>query len=248
MRSLHPWPVFPTNLDPSTARSLSLQFILLEVVHSFELIEELRKSTPQKIHSLDLTQALHCITEEIKQFLLFSLENPFTQKGSVLDKLCFYSEILLQASQINGPDIPLILEEMRNSVLHTKSQLLHWKKMPTQHLVSSVLSHFLALYTDLHSKFRRFFTALTPFIYEAHSDENVWIFLLENKEKLNQHLGARTVEKVLSKCFPKGPMQLRAVIYEGYVRRGFEPFFIKQEALLSALQWEDVCPSPQKTH
>lgn len=248
MRSLHPWPVFPTQLEPTTARSLSLQFILLEVVLSFELIEELRKSTPQKIQSLDLSQALSTLTEEIKKFLLFSLENPFTQKGSLLDKLCFYSEILLQASQVSGPDIPLILEEMRNSVLHTKSQLLHWKKMPAQHLISAVLSHFLGLYTDLHSKFRRFFTALTPFLFEARNDENVLIFLLEHKDKLNAYLGPRIVEKTLQKCFPKGPMQLRAVIYEGYVRRGFESFFTKQEALLNALQWEDICHSPQKTH
>jgi hypothetical protein len=65
MYHLHPWPLFPSDLAPPVARSLSLQFILQALI------------------------------------------------DADVDKLCFYCEILLQASHIDGNDIRMSLEEMK---------------------------------------------------------------------------------------------------------------------------------------
>src|SRR5689334_18778419 len=104
MRSLNPWPIFPANLDPPVARSLSLQFILQELIRSYKLLHHLQILTPQQIVGNELAEELAAIAKELEKFLLFSLESPFSQKGGVLDKLCFYSEILLQASKIKETD------------------------------------------------------------------------------------------------------------------------------------------------
>jgi hypothetical protein len=246
MRSLHPWPIFPANLAPPVIRSLSLQFILQELITSFELVDALHMSTPKRLSGDHLQKELTSISIEIEKFLLFSLENPFAQKGGVLDKLCFYSEILLQASHIGDQEILTILEEMRNSVLRTKSSLTMWKKkLPAQAL--DPLHHLLHLYSDLEQKLGRFFLALTPYLQQARSDENVLLYLIEHRHPLNSHLGPHVIEDLLHRFFPAGHSQLKAVICEGYTRRGFPSFFAKAEPLIDALEWDRACtPALQK--
>lgn len=240
MRSLHPWPIFPANLDPPVVRSLSLQFILQELIISFELVVSLQISTPKRLSGDNLQKELASISIEIEKFLLFSLENPFAQKGGVLDKLCFYSEILLQASHIGDQEILMILEEMRNSVLRTKSSLTMWKKkLPTQSL--DPLHHLMTLYSDLEHKLSRFFLALTPYLQQARSDENVLLYLIEHRHQLNSYLGPLVIEELLYRFFPAGHSQLKAVICEGYTRRGFSSFFAKVEPLIDALEWDSAC-------
>src|SRR5579872_6326266 len=121
MRSLHPWPIFPANLDRPNARSLSLQFILQELLASFDLLGQLQKITPKQVQGNDLREELLQISEELEKFLLFSLANPFSQKGGHLDKLCYYSDILIDASHVTDHDLPMVLEEMRNSFLRLKA-------------------------------------------------------------------------------------------------------------------------------
>ena len=248
MRSLHPWPFFPANLDPPAARSLSLQFILQELVSAFDLVRRLQNETPEHLsgyfQDFDLAAELSSISQKIEKFLLFSLENPFAQKGGVLDKLCFYCEILLQASNIADQELTMILEEMRNAILRIKSRLTSWKKMPEKYPVEQVLAHLMALYSDLHQNFCQFFLALCPFLEEARSDENVLIYLIEQRFRLNQHLGLRTVEEFLQRLFPNGHEQLRSTICDGYSRRGFASFFAKAQPLIDALEWEAPCHPP----
>jgi hypothetical protein len=82
---------------------------------------------------------------------------------------------------------------------------------------------------------RKFFKAFSPLL--NNSDENVLVYLLENKKKLNSHLGSKSIETLLQSFFPAGVSQLRDVIYEGYNRRGFNTFFDKVEPLINALEW-----------
>lgn len=240
MRSLHPWPIFPANLDPPNARSLSLQFILQELIGSFDHLLRLQKITPEYLQGANIKEELSGIAQELEKFLLFSLENPFAQKGGFLDKLCFYCEILIQASHVADPDLQMILEEMRNSFLRLKSKLFAWKKMSALHPLDEIISCFLEIYADLHHKLCRFFSALSPFLQEARSDENVLFYLLEQRLQLNHHLGDRVVEHLFLRLFPAGITQLRAVLCEGYTRRGFASVFAQAEPLIEALKWENV--------
>lgn len=204
MRSFYPWPLFPVHLERSVARSMSLQFVLQELLRAFKLIDASR-------HIGTVSQ------QEIEKFLLLSLDSPFSQKGGVLDKLCFYSEILLQ-THTGALDV---LEEMRGAVLKLCARKKGVQK-----------SDWLCLLDRLEEDFRRFFHALQKALFEARSDENVLVFLMENKASINQYLGEHTLENLLGHFFPEGRDQLRAVLYEGFSRRGFSSFFNQVEPLI----------------
>ena len=245
MRSLHPWPIFPSNLDPPVARSLSIQFILQGLGDSFQLLRHLEVFTPYRLAGTNLKEELASIAKELEKLILFSLENPFSQKGSALDKLCFYCDILLQASPINGSEILRILEELRTPMLKVKTKLNTWKKIPAPLL--QIQEDLKELYSTLYRKFCCFFKALHPYLKEARSDENVLTYLIENKDSLNSFLGQHHIEEMLQSFFPAGHAQLRAAIIEGYTRRGFTDFLAKVEPLIDAIEWEtQVCP--QLTH
>lgn len=236
MRSLNPWPIFPSNLELPATRSLSILFILEELLLSFELIDHLQKATPEQLQGANLQKELAIISNQLEKLLLFSLDNPFAQKGGFLDKLCFYYEILLQASKIENEVLPMILEEMRNAILKAKAKLLLWKK--ALHPLDRILIQLFDLYSDLHLKLVSFFSALIPYLQEARTDENVLLYLIETKEKFNSHLGEKTIENLLKKFFPSGFNELRAAICEGFTRRGFSDIFIQKEPLINAMEWE----------
>ncbi len=236
MRSLHPWPVFPSKLDTPAARSLGLQFTLKELIASFDLLDRIQAETPRRIQGLNLAQELASIARDLEKFLLFSLENPFVQKGGALDKLCFYSEILLQASNNADQELTTLLDEMRDEIMKIKGKLHVWRKAPPP--LADIVSQLLDLYAGLHHKLCRFFSALTGFVQQSRSDENVLFFLLENRGQLNAHLGSRCVEELLHRLFPSGILQLRAAICEGYTRRGFTSFLAKAEPLIEEIEWE----------
>lgn len=239
MRSLHPWPIFPPNLEPPAARSLSLLFILQELLSSFDLIQKLYQITPQQLQGASLAEQ---ISNELEKFLLFSLENPFAQKGGTLDKLCFYCGILLQASKVNQDKLPMVLEEARTIVLRLKKKLHASKKASSP--LPQILGSLFDTYAELKEKFRNLFSALIVYLLEARSDENVLLSLVEKRERLNQSLGPRFIEEMLRGFFPMGVAQLRAAICEGYTRRGFAAFFTEQEPLIDQLEWETACLSP----
>jgi hypothetical protein len=211
------------------------------LIASFQLVDQLQKSMPHQLQGTHLPQQIAAFSTELEKLLLFSLGNPFSQKGGVLDKLCFYCEILLQASNVKDQDIPRILEEMRNAILCVKSQMISWKKTPAA--LNEILSSLRGLYSALHLKLCAFFFSFTLFLQEARSDENVLLYLIEHKQQFNSFIGDRTIEHLLHRFFPAGHAQLRAVICEGYTRRGFSAFFIETEPLINSIEWETVCLS-----
>ena len=189
MKALLSQPVFPNDLEPPAVRSLSLIFILQELVHLFP-------------HDINL------------------------QKG--VDKLCFYCDILLQASKIDPSSILQKLEAMHRSILPLR--------------FSSQKS------CNLKDLLCDFFSALVPFLQEARTDENVLIYLIEQAQILNRYLGERAIETILQSFFPEGHEHLRTVIYEGFTRRGFTSFLAEKEPLIAALDWESPCPSTPIAH
>ena len=232
MRSFHPWPVFPHDLESPAAKSLSLLFILQELLSSLMLLDHEKNNLPTELPDL---------SDRLEQFLLLTFDNPLTKNGGALDKLCFYCETLLQASKISDDMLLVSLEEMRNAVLKVKTRLVVWKKrltMPEEYQVD-----LLALYGELDKKFRKFFSSLSLFLKESRTNENVLLFLLEHREEFNRFMGPKTIEHLLCHLFPSGPCELRAAICEGYTRRGFSDFYAKQESLIDAVKWEvATCP------
>lgn len=241
MRSLNPWPVFPSKLEAPVARSLSIQFIMQTLIDGFELLEDLEGANA--IKGNNIREEIKKISIELEKFYLFSLENPMSQRGGVLDSLCFYSEILMKASQVKDPELVLVMEEMRKAILLVKSKLMIWKKIAASYILEEIPSLLKQLYGTLFELMNRFFTAFIPFLKEARSDENVLIYLIEKRTKLNKHLGPKCIEELLQSFFPAGHDQLRAVIYEGYTRRGFSAFLSAVEPLIDEVQWEIQCQS-----
>jgi hypothetical protein len=228
MRSLHPWPTFPRDLEPPAARSLSLLFVLQEFLSSCQLVERLENAAPQ--------EEPEDVSSRLNLFLLSSLDNPFAQKGGALDKLCFYCEILLQGSKVGDEAVLVVLEEMRNAVMKIRSKLIFWKKKAPSR--EEIIEEFRELYGQLKKKLASFFSSLLPFLKESRTDENVLLYLVEHREEFNLYLGENTIENLLSSFFPSGPHELRAMICEGYTRRGFSAFYAEQEPMLDALEWE----------
>ncbi len=240
MRSLNPWPVFPIHLEPPVVRSLSLQFILQTLLEAFKLSRELQiRSTLQQT----MGEVIEKIHKKLEKLYLFSLESPLSQKGGSVDKICFYSETLMQVSQIREPGLWIVLEKIRKEMLSFKAKLMMWKKMPALYPLEDVWEQLGSLSSILLEQFRSYFLALTSFLKEARSDENVLIYLIEHKEEFNEHLGPQKIDELLQNFFPSGHDQLRAVIYEGYTRRGFSTFFSTVEPLIAKVQWEITCQS-----
>jgi len=242
MRNLYPWSVFPPNLEPPAARSLSLLFILQELTNSFQLVRHLQKVTPEQLQGANLQKEVEILSQELEKFLVFSLDNPFTPNGGVIDKLCFYSKILLQASKIENEDLLVILEEMRSFILRFKAKLVRWKK--ALHPLDQILIQFLELYKEIDLKFSTFFSALIPYLQESRTDENVLLYLIEKKEIFNEHLEPRMIENLLARFFPAGFYELRAAICEGFTRRGFANFFAEKEFLINTIEWDNTAQEP----
>ena len=227
MYNLHPWPIFHRDLDPPTERSLALQFVLQEFLSSCHCLERLENASSEE---------LPAISSYLDQFLLSSLNNPFAQKGGALNKLCFYCEILLQASKIGNETILIDLEEMQHPIMKVRSKMILWKKQaPLPEEISSAIAE---LCDQLRKKFISFFSSLSPFLIESRTDENVLLYLIEHRQTFNFYLGQKTIENLLSRCFPAGYHELRATICEGYTRRGFGEFYTKQEPLIDTLERE----------
>ncbi|MBI5272533.1 MAG: hypothetical protein HY861_00940 [Chlamydiia bacterium] len=227
MRSLHPWPTFPSNLTPPATRPLALLFILQEWLSLVQLTTHLKQLSADN---------LLAIAKYLDKLLLSSLNNPFTQTGGSLDKLCFYCGILLQASNISDETIPTLLETMRNATVKVRTKHLSWSKQAAQ-AKEEVRQELFQFKQNLRQNLSSFFSALFPFLQETYMDENVLLYLIEHREAFNLFLGPRAIENLLRIFFPAGIDSLRETICNGYTRRGFAAFYTQQEPLLSALDW-----------
>jgi hypothetical protein len=236
MRSLHPWPLFPPDLDPPAARSLSLQFSLQEWLACIKVAYTIRSEAPKILRGHDLFREMVSVSKQLEKFLLFSLNNPFSQNGGALDRLCFYCEVLLEFSKVEERDpVRFHLEEMRSAVLETRAKILSWKrKIPDAEAIAAEVE---GLCTSLEGSLSDFFLALFPFFAEARSDENVLFYLIEHRATINEAIYPEKVETILSRLYPSGPTHLRAILYEGYTRRGFGDFYAKHESLIDSIEW-----------
>ncbi len=214
-----PWIQFPRHLNPPTIRSLSLLFILQEFserIEQVQRLEELQGKSPE-LQALELCS-------------FFSLNKPYPNALIFPNKLCFYCDILLQASRIG--DSPLLdeLSRMSTFILETRSSLY-----PENEGLNP------SFFQEFRGKMSSIFSLLLPFLYEIRSDENVLVKLLELRNILECALGLGTIESVLRSFFPDGHTHLRTLILEGLTRRGFIPFLSEKEPLIDAIEWETVC-------
>src|SRR5262249_45259818 len=110
---------------------------------------------------------------------------------------------------------------------------------------SLIFSDVEVLCRNLSNRLIEFYEALFPFFEEAKSDENVLFYLIENKDSLNRYLHPKKIEHLLAKLYPAGPTHLRAILCEGYTRRGFSAFYAQHEALIDSIEWTttDECLS-----
>ncbi len=222
MQYKNPWLTPPVHLDPPATRSLSLLFILQEWIDMLDQIKNLAR------------EAEDPSSQGYPSF--FSTDPSFPQKWICPDKLYFYCEILLKASKIEDLSLLKDLEEMRIAILQLKSQMLESKDAFTQG--NSEMVFFLR---SFHQKLLCFFSKLVPFLYEARTDENVLIRLIEDRKRINEYLGEQTIEKILQSFFPSGHAHLKAIICEGFTRRGFTSFFAEKEHLIDEIEWESPC-------
>jgi hypothetical protein len=226
------WIVFPPHLSAPSVRSLSLLFILEEILSQLkqiDLVEEMnqdRKVETSQIKSKN--DSSDCLRINLLE-KIFALEDPFFQRNIPPDKLCFYSHILLQTSQVDGQNVLNILDELRISHLQCRSEILRPKI--GKEIVWEKVLEFVKVW---RKKLSSLFSAFIPLLHEARTDENVLLFLLEKKDLFNLYFGEKTIEYLLGKFFPYGEDYWHAVLHEGFQRRNFSHFFESKKHLLQS--------------
>ncbi|MBI3508292.1 MAG: hypothetical protein HY069_01465 [Chlamydiia bacterium] len=174
----------------------------------------------------------------VDKFYLLSVASRWVRKRGLFDLLCFYCEILLQASGAANELTPMVMEETRRLILGFRSKMVAWKRTPALHPLDAIFAYCLEIYEELTDKMRQLFQSLTPNFIESRTDENVLIHLIENRKKLNAYLGEGTIEHLLKALSPNGFSLLRTAICEGFTRRGFSAFYEEKEPLLDILEHE----------
>jgi hypothetical protein len=240
MRSLYPWPLFPSDLDSRATRSLSLQLSIQEWIATFHCIGVVEKKTAEP----------HLLIDEVQKLLLFSLDSPFSVKPGTVDKLCFYIHKLQDSYHkvVKEQRTESLLDQLEENLLSLRAHLNGWKRGPVEpsHLVDTVHTASARLRNTLID----FFHALLPFFEEAKMDENVLFYLIENQANLNAILQSpknrktssdlpaiASLEHLFSHLYPSGPAHLRAILYEGYTRRGFTEFYAQHKTVIESIEW-----------
>lgn len=224
MQSTYPWPIIPNNLEPSTASSLSMLFILQNFLFSLDFL---------------LTSEDPAVKTE-KQPEQYFTHTQHHKTNEIFERLYYYSEILLQASKIKDKTILLKLEKIRSTFAKIKMKfMLTKKKSHSCHITQPYLK---TLFFELQQAFRSFFSSLFPFFLELKTDENVLCYLLEERQRFNLFLGSNTVETLFQSLFPSGPSELRTILRKGYEKRGFISFYLQKESLIDSILW-DTGPS-----
>lgn len=220
MANTHPWIEFPSHLSPLNIRSLSLLFILEECAEKLNHLKILENSPKEELFIA------------IQSFVKASNNQ---ESHAFPDKLCFYCEILLQASKVSQHSLDLRIDAMKRFMLELKLKILNSKSAAQE---GFPLNEFCL---DMKSLLRSFFFSLNPFLMEAKSDENVLLKLIEHKNVFN-FLEPQLVEKMLHSFFPSNIAQLKAIICEGLTKRGFSFVFEESEKFIDEIQWEELCP------
>lgn len=202
-------------LEQSAAKGLSLEFFIHEYVRAFSIVARLENASPQ------------AILRDLEKLSCDPHHNPLQQPG-ILDRLCSYSEALLQTSNI-GENLYNASDDLRISV---SKQRLQMARKGGRSL--SVDSFSLQ---DLQKKLRTLFPLLEKILLECGELAPVLFTLLELRQSLNIHLGPKRVETLLQKLFPKGPESLRDFLSKNFSERGFDNFIQNQEALFEGLTW-----------
>jgi len=236
MHQLNSWPLFPAHLPPETTAPLSLQFLVKGWLQAASWLKTARESS-------------HLSGKELASFLetwiLSSLTGPLAPQEGILDRLSFYMTILAEASPVDEEGKLLRhLESMKNNARKLKVDLL-WPKR--SHPASDAKNVWQEWLKASEIQLRELFDLFFVFFQEFRQDENLLFLLIEQKEPLNEYLGEQAVESLLYRLFPQGVCTLREAIYNGYARRGFLDFYVRNEELIESVDWKDPClPSNPK--
>lgn len=228
------WLKFPSHLPLPAIRSLSLLCIIEEFIIGFDRIQSFLNTAKTNPSSI----------VECQKFLkFFSIGSYLPQTGMFPDKLCFYSDILQNASNIENNSIQEELHGIRKQVLDLRAQWIQRKKNLNPLGKISTLSPMLH---SIKEKLSNLFLSFIPFLSEAKTDENVLLSLIENRHGLNEILSPYSVEKILQAFFPNGHAHLKATIYEGFLRRGFSTFLSEKDRLIEEIEWDNMKPQEQE--
>lgn len=208
MRKKDIWIPLPKYIEAPEKRSLSLLFILTELIVCLDIIQE------------DLSTCAN--NQKLRDFS--------SQNKTFLDKLCFYCDILIQASREDGYPVLRRLDQMQAILSQFRSKTISIKKNIASEEISQLLQY-------TYAELKILFFDLVPFFHETKTDENLLLFFLEKRKSLNCHLGVLAIEKLLQNLFPGGFSHLQAIIHEGFTRRGFTQFLSEKEFLLEENFW-----------
>lgn len=213
----HFYPILPYDLKQTTKRSISLLFTLDGIL---ELLDWIYLSF---IHGKEAE-------EKVKKPLdLSSLQEIFSEKKEKVEAIGFYLLGLIKTSKIEGEKAMQRIDEIHLLLTKIDRSLFLDPKKDFSHFVTMIYEKLLFLFDDLF-----------PFFQEAKANENLLFYLIEHQKRWDLHLKGKTIQTILQSLFYSSFSELRAVIQEGYTRRGFSCFYEKQEELIEGLEWDEV--------
>lgn len=72
---------------------------------------------------------------------------------------------------------------------------------------------------------------------EMKEDENLWVYLLENRGALNDYFGALAIDALFQKWFTKGKESFIQALFDQLDKRGFVHLFSTLTSKIEAIQW-----------
>ncbi len=157
----------------------------------------------------------HQLLQGIQQLHPDLLEGMPMMKLGILRKLCIYCEALLENSQ-KGEELLNALEDLQVIVCRVRR---------SKHSAGIIFE-----------KLQEFFPLLAEHFSDCRESEAPMYALVELRQRLNKHLGNRSIEQLLQNLF-QDPLELRHVIAQGFSQRGFESFCKQHEVLFEGLRW-----------
>lgn len=202
-----------SQLERTTAKSLSLEFFLHEYVKALSIAARLENAMPE------------AILRDLEKLSFDPLNRPFQTPG-ILDRLCSYSETFLETSKA-GELLYHAVDDLRILISKQRIQMSS-KRNPDLSLFSL---------SKLQQELYALYPLLEEILQENSSASPVLYTLLELRQTLDLHLGVGCVERVLKRMFPQGPKSLSSFLTKSFSKRGFNSFIQNQESLFEGLSW-----------
>lgn len=196
--------------------SLLFQFILAEFTESFAELKNIETICTREQTGFD--------HDKVKASLIKLVGSPrehmrllsWNFSDGTLAKLRTYCTLFLQSTEMDTKEL-MALQHYADKICQACIQSL---EMLGDHQLER--TSFIAILEKAHSSMQRFAKLISRLIHQFRDDENVIYFIVKNHKLFDMLYGARFVNKLLGRLYPKGIREAQHHLVKRYTARGFD--------------------------